>query len=316
MRTGAQALALLSVQRNCLVLRALADGPKRQVELRRASGFPAQTTLRGHLKTLEEVGALSKHTREPFPSILEYELEGPGRDLLFVTDVLARWLAAAPEESFELGGNSAKGAIKALVDGWTSTVLDILAGGSHTLTELDNAIALLNYPSIERRLGALRLAGQIQSLSAEARGTPYEVTEWARRAAAPLVAAARWEQRHQADESASVARLDAETAFMLTSPLLRLPSRLSGACRMSVDLPRRGKDVRGGALLIVKDGRVASCTTESPPGRVGCDASTRGEPEAWFGAVIDGDPDGIQSSGDKRLAVGLLEGLHEALFMV
>ena len=73
-RSGAQTLGLLATPVNSLILGALADGPKRQVELRRAAGLPAQTTLRAHVKVLSEVKAIAKHRRNRFPGVLEFEL--------------------------------------------------------------------------------------------------------------------------------------------------------------------------------------------------------------------------------------------------
>lgn len=314
MRVGAQALSLLSAPRNCLILRALAEKPRRQVELRRASGFPAQTTLRGHLKALEDAEAVSKQVREPFPAVLEYRLEDAGVELLFVAGTLGRWLAEAPQGPFELGSDAAKGAIKSLIDSWSSTMLHDLATGRRTLTELDNSIAGLNYPSIERRLGAMRISGQIEALPAESRGTPYEVTDWVRRGIAPLVAAARWEHRHLRSNAPPVRRLDAETAFLLTVPLLQLPRSASGSCKLTVELPKRGREGRGGLVLEVKGGKVKACATDPLPDEDGCDAWATGKPDAWFGAIIDGELEELCAGGDQALSAKLLAGFRQVLF--
>ena len=53
---GGQALSVLATPLNVLILRALGERPMRLAELRKATGLPAQTTLRGHLANLGEIG--------------------------------------------------------------------------------------------------------------------------------------------------------------------------------------------------------------------------------------------------------------------
>ncbi len=312
MRAGTQALSLLGSPRNCLILRSLAERPKRQVELRRETGFPAQSTLRGQLNSLDEAGMISKRLGDPFPTVYEYSLEQPGRELLFVIDTLERWLGACPEESFELGSEASKLAIKGLVDGWSSTVLHVLATAPHSLTELDNAIGALNYPSIERRMGAMRLAWQVEPCPNPGKVTPYDLTEWTRRAVAPLVASARWERRNLPAENAPVTALDVEAAFLLTLPLVQLPDSLSGSCRLEVRLPKtRGR--AAGVLIAIEEGRMEARATAASA-TADCDAWAVGPPATWFDAVIEGEPDGIDTGGDESLSSALLKGLHLALF--
>ena len=59
-RAGEQTLLLLATPLNFMVLRALSERPMRLAELRRATGLPAQTTLRGHLASLCEFGVIEK----------------------------------------------------------------------------------------------------------------------------------------------------------------------------------------------------------------------------------------------------------------
>lgn len=311
MRSGAQTLTLLSAHRNVLVLQALAEGPKRQGELRRATGFPAQTTLRAHLKGLEEIGVIAKRRRDAFPGTLDYELEKPGRELLFVVATLERWLAAAPEGPLPPDSGAAKAAIKAFTEGWSSSMLRALAAKPLSLTDLDRVIADLNYPSLERRLGAMRLTGLAEALPGNGRGTPYAVTEWLRRGMTPLVAAIRWERQHIPDRAIPLGRTDVETGFLLTLPLLRLPHDVSGQCRMAVELPNGTKRRLAGVIVELEAGRISSCISrlEGNPA-----AWVSGSPAAWLEAVIDADAGHLEVGGDCNLGRGLLDGLHTALF--
>lgn len=312
-RSGAQTLALLATPLNSLLLRALADGPKRQAELRHAAGSPAQTTLRAHLRGLEEAEAIAKHRRNRFPGVLEFELTDVGRDLLAVAAVLERWLDRAPEGPIEIGTGAAQAAIKALADGWSTTILRALASGPLSLTELDHIIASLSYPSIERRLGAMRLADQIEARPGNGRGTPYAVTGWLRQGVAPLAAAARWERRYRAAVAPPLTRIDTEAAFLLAMPLLRLPPDLSASCRMGVEILSGQTRKLAGVVIDVKEGRVASCATRL---RGQPDAWAYGSTEAWLDALIEADSDRLELGGDGRLARTFLDGLHRALFAV
>jgi DNA-binding HxlR family transcriptional regulator len=294
---------------NVAILRALADGPKQQAELRHATGSPAQTTLRAQLKRLVELGAIEKHRRNRFPGVLEYELTDSGRGLITVADVLERWLRHAPEGPLEIESNAAKAAVKALAGAWSSTMLRALAAGPLSLTELDRVIASLSYPALERRLTAMRLAGQLEASHSNGRGTPYGVTEWLRRGLAPLAVAAQWERRHTPQEAAPIGRLDAETAFLLTVPLLQPPPGLSGRCQVAAEIPSGSRHLAG-VSIDLEDGHIASFTTtlDAKP-----DAWALGTSTGWLHAVIDEDLAGLDVGGDQGLARALIGCIHGAL---
>jgi DNA-binding HxlR family transcriptional regulator len=310
-RSGAQTLVLLAAPLNVLILRALAEGAKRQVELRKETGSPAQTTLRAQLKRLKETDAIETQRRNRFPGVLEYELTGAGRDLLFVADTLERWLGQAPDGPLTLGGNAAKAATKVFAEAWSTTMLRALATGPLSLTELDRVIGSLSYPSLERRLAAMRLAGHLEARASNGRGTPYGLTDWARQGVGPLAAAARWERRHMSRSTAPMGRVDIEAAFLLSVPLLDLAGDVSGSCRMAVEIPGSKGRRLVGVMVGVESGRIESCTSrlQGTP-----DAWALGSITAWLDAMIEADTDRIEPGGDGRLARTLLDSLHWALF--
>lgn len=312
MRAGARALNLLGAPLNSQVLQALSDGPKQLAELRRATGHPAQTTLRAQLRKLHKTGIVEKRRRDSFPGVVEYELSDAGGDLLPVAATLDRWLEQAPEGPHELGSPSAKTAIKALAEGWSTTMLRALAAKPLTLTELDGLITSLNYPSVERRLAAMRLAGLVSAREGNERGTPYGLSRWGREAIAPIAAALRWERQRLPDSAEPLGRLDVETAFLMGVPLLEPGSALSGSCRMAVELAGGDSGSLCG-VTVSADGRIASCTTrqEGDP-----EAWASGRADAWLAALIDGALDGLELSSDGALARDLIEELHRTLFGV
>jgi DNA-binding HxlR family transcriptional regulator len=310
-RSGAQTLALLATPLNSHLLRALSQGPKRQADLRREVGTPAQTTLRAHLKELAEIGSIAKQRRNRFPGVLEFELTEAGRDLLAVATILERWLERAPEGPLSLGTAPAKSAIKALAEGWSTTILRALAAGPLSLTELDHIIGSLSYPSLERRMGAMRLADQIEARPSNGRGTPYAVTPWLRQGVGPLAAATRWERCHLPEGAPPLTRIDTEAAFLLAVPLLQLPSDLSGSCRMAMEIPNGSNPRLAGVVIEVRDGKVTSCATRL---RGSPEAWASGSTKAWLAALIEADSDGLELGGDGRLARTFLHGLHRSLF--
>lgn len=310
-RAGTQALTLLSTPINVCVLETLAEEPRSLVDLRRAAESPPATTMRGHLRVLTETGVLVKRRQTDFPGAVDYELADSGRDLLAVAEVLRAWLAAAPDGPLPLGSAGAKSRIKALVGGWSTNMIRALAARPLSLTELDSLISSVSYPSLERRLAAMRLAGQVEARTGRGGSTPYAVTEWLRRAIAPLAAATRWEHRNVRDEAIPIGPHDAEAAFLLTIPLLRLAADVSGSCRLAVEIGGGARNRLVGVMVALEGGRVSSCVCrlEGSPS-----AWAVGPAAAWMAAVIRGEADRLDLGGDHDLGRALLDGFRKVLF--
>lgn len=283
------------------------------MELRREAGSPPQTTMRGHLRTLTQTGVLERHRQNEFPGTLDFELTPVGRELWDVARVLRAWLALNPHGPVELGSSTAKSAIRALTEGWSTSMIRALAARPLSLTELNGLISSLSYPSLERRLGAMRMAGQIERLSGPGRGTPYTVTEWLRRSIAPLGAAARWERLYAVEQTAPIKRIDAEAAFLLAIPLLEPPAEANGTCRLAVEMGGTNGDSMAGVLVGVRDGAVSSCVATV---RGHADAWASGSASAWLRAVIERDPRRLELGGDRDFAQAVVDGLSSALFGV
>ena len=311
-RAGTYALSLLSDPLNALILKKLATGSTPLADLRVAAGSPPQTTMRGHLKALTDSGILERRRQREFPGAVEYELRTPGHELLAVSGVLEAWLANAPNGPVGLGSPDAKGSIKAMAEGWSSTIVRALAARPLSLTELNRLISSMNYPTIERRLCAMRLAGLIESCPGQGRGSPYGPSEWLRRAIAPLAASALWERRNAPAEVAPIGRLDVEASFLLVIPMLDIPGDISGPCRLTVEQRSDdGENRLAGVMVEANEGRVVSCVTAL---RGHADGWASGSPDAWLAAVIEGDTSRLEIGGNWHLATALLDGLHRTLF--
>jgi DNA-binding HxlR family transcriptional regulator len=295
---------MLSVPLNVHVITALEEEPKSLMALRRAVGSPPETTMRGHLRTLSDLAVVERNRCNSFPGSIHYTLTPAGQDLVNLAYSVQSWLDQAPRETLDLGTIGARGVIKALVEGWSSTLVRALAARPLALTELDRLIAGLNYPSIERRLGAMRMADLIEARRGSGRGTPYVATAWLRRAVAPLVGAAGWERRRlPAGAAPSISRLDIEATFLLSIPLLTLPDDLTGSCRLTVELSGNGRELAG-VVVGVKDGRVEACVSHLPER---ADAWVSGKVGIWLQEAAPGDGSGLEIGGDRAVAKGLLE---------
>jgi DNA-binding HxlR family transcriptional regulator len=309
-RVGERVLTVLSTPLNLRVLKALSERPMRLAELRRYAGLPAQTTLRGHLASLTELGVLRKRPTASMPYSVENELTAMGIALLGVAEILGRWLLAAPEGAVALESAAATGTVKAFVDGWGSTIVRGLAPGPLTLTELDRRIPELSYPALERRLSSMRMAGLVVAEESEGAGTPYPLTPWARRAIAPVGAAVECERNYLGERAAPLTRLDIEAAFLLAMPLVGLPRTASGYCQLEVEPSAELLDSGAGVRVTVEHGRVVACDSEldPQPGEYAV-----GTPARWCKAIRKDKADVLRLGGDRRVVDGLVTGLHTAL---
>jgi DNA-binding HxlR family transcriptional regulator len=305
-------LSLLAVSLNVSLLRALEEEGKSLAELRQAVGYPPASTMRTYLRELTELGIVERERETGFPGSVGFGITHSGEMLLAVGKTLQRWLDLAPDGPVGLGAVAAKSATKALVDGWSTGIVRALAARPFALTELDRLLPQLSYPSLERRLTAMRTIGQVEAQPERAsRGTPYRATEWLRRAAAPLTAAIGWERHWIPGETRPPSEIDVEATFLLAVPLLDLPPEVSGVCRLAVELRNGSETSYAGVKVEIDEGRMVSCLT-----RFGGDA------DAWASGSLgdwlrwsngSSSTDGIEVGGDGSLARTVMEGFLSAL---
>jgi DNA-binding HxlR family transcriptional regulator len=235
-----------------------------------------------------------------------------GQDLLFVGSVLERWLRDCPSGSLELGPDSAP-ALSALLNGWSSSVIHALAAKPLTTAEIVKGIGVLDYDTVEERVEEMVDADLLIVLDAAAVGAEerFAATEWLRTAIAPLATAARQELRHPLDDTAPIAALDVQAAFLLTLPLLKLPVELSGTCSLAVDLDEGVVGSPTGVTARIEKGELISCEARLTDA---ADAWATASAPDWLDAVIDRDSGRVRSDGDDALITAVLRELHEALF--
>lgn len=287
----------------------MAAAPLCLTDLRGAIGAPG-STLRTRLSDLEQAGAVVSRRAGLPGGAVEYRLARGGKDLLSVAGILEAWLGLASNGGRPLGDASAKAAIAALCEGWSAMLLRPLAAKPHSVSELDQLIAQLSYPTLERRIAAMRLAGQVEARPAAGRETPYAVTDWLRRAVAPLLVAIQWEGRWlDAAERPPVSPLDFETVFLLAVPLVKLAGEHSGSCRLAVEFGGAGdgNPRLAGVVVQIRDGAVTACTSRLD-GDSG--AWAVGGTSIWLRALIDDDRSALEVGGDAGLARAVTSALH------
>lgn len=307
LRAGGQALMLLAAPLNVEILRCLAQGPQSLHDLRIELDLPPQSTMRLYLRTLGAFGAVERQGRGEFPASTDYEITAAGRALLEVGDTVQTWLEAAPTEPKQLGSTGARSTLKALVEGWASHIIRILAARPLSLTELNSLIPRISYPSLERRLTAMRECNLIEAHHGSGRLRPYSVTDWLRRAILPLLAAVAWERTFAPEKTVPIGRLDVEAGFLLAIPLMNVSESLDGKCRLAVEVHDGTSPVLAGVVVGIEEGKVTSCVA-SLEGEV--EAWATGKPLAWLqqlNLASDGD---LDLGGDRRLAQELLEALR------
>lgn len=315
-RAGSRVLSVFENPLNTRILRAHADGSQRLAELQEKVGWAPQTTVRAAVSNLREVGALAKETVGDSTRAVATALSPAGEEMLFVADAVETWLARCPDGPIAPDGEQAKGAVKALAGGWSSTLMRAMANRPVTLTELASLIPDISYPSLERRISWMRTTGQIEPLDKPGRGTPYVVTDWLRYAIAPLCAAGRCERRHLEHVSGPITDVEVEASFLLATPLAPLPPYARGTCMLAVQTdptqPDKAEPELAGVVVEVSRGSVESCTP-----RISEEPRTWavGTPETWLDVVIDGRIDDLRIGGaNPQLALDLVAGIHFALF--
>lgn len=228
-------------------------------------------------------------------------------------DALEAWLGQCPTGPIAIGDEHVKVAVKALAEGWSSTLMRALATSPRSLTELSSLIPEVSYPSLERRIGWMRASGQVTALPKEHRGTPYAPTDWLRRAVAPLCVAGRCERRHL-ENVPPITDVEVEAAFLLTLPLVQLPRMSRGSCLLASrtdPAAREGDAELAGVGVELASGEIVATTVD-----LGAEPATWaiGSSDVWLDAVIDDRIENLRIGGENpQLACDLVHGLHLAL---
>lgn len=314
-RAGARVLGLFESPLNVRVLRAHAAGPLRLAELQEQIGWSAEATVRGAIKNLQERGGLVRQSAEGKSNAVATALGPAGRDLLTVAEVLEGWMSECPSKPIELEGEHAAVVVKALAEGWSSSLIRALATVPSTLTELSEQIPEINYPSLERRIGWMRTTGQIDALQKQPRGVPYAPTRWLRRAITPLAMAMRCERRHMKGNP-PITDVEVESAFLLALPVAPLPENRRGSCMLAIQTDAvefdEDQPLAGVNLELHLDGSTSwSVGVVAKPSTWAV-----GTAEDWLTAMLDGRFEFLRIGGaDPQFAADVINAMRYAVFI-
>lgn len=240
----------------------------------------------------------------------EFRVTSGGREVLFVGYVADRWLQAAPHGPLDFDSPEAAQAILALAEGWTATVVHVLARGPHTFEELLAAVEDLSRAELEEQLARMQSARQVESLLGEDGIAIYAANEWLRAGIAALIASARFERREPREDTAPIDALDVEAGFLSALSLVELSPQLSGVCSLGLRLEESEDSKLTGVTARVDQGRIVCEPGLDPAAR----AWAAGTAEDWLDTVIEPDVQRVHAGGDRWLAQALIDALHEALF--
>jgi len=235
-----------------------------------------------------------------------------GREALFTAFMVEHWLQTSPQGPLDFEGDDAAAAVAALVDGWSASIVHMLARGPMSLAQLDRAIVDVGRRELKRLLAALLRTGQVETLAGDGE-TLYAATDWMRRGIAPVISAARLERRSPSEGMTPIDALDVEAGFRCALAVIELPKQLTGVCRLRLNLEHGGRTHFTGVTADVDRGQIVSCDLDI--GRR-ADAWALGSVEDWLDTVIEPDVDRVHTGNDRWLTEALLSELHDTLFGV
>jgi DNA-binding HxlR family transcriptional regulator len=155
-QAGSLALSTFGRVLNARILRAHAGESLNTSELEQRLGWAAKASLRVATTKLCELGALERS--DDSVGSASTRLTAAGHNLLIVADVIERWLSRSEFGAFDLPDPASRGTIRALVAGWDSTMVQMLADRPRSLAGLSAEIAEHSYPALKRRFARLRRA--------------------------------------------------------------------------------------------------------------------------------------------------------------
>lgn len=243
----------------------------------------------------------------------QYQVTPGGQEALFVGSVAERWLQGSPRGPLPIDSKEGGAAVAALVEGWTTTLVHMLAREPHTLDELQGAIEGIDRRALKRQLQGMLDTGLVEALLEGSEGALYAATDWLREGIAPLIAAARLERRRPQEDMLPIDALDTEAGFRLSLPLLELPRELSGSCSLGLNLRDDETAVLTGVTAQIEEGRIISCRQGV---NTKADTWAAASAAAWLDTVIESDAKRVRTGGDRWLASALLTALHKTLFGV
>jgi DNA-binding HxlR family transcriptional regulator len=192
-------------------------------------------------------------------------------------------------------------------DKWTLLIVRDLAAGPRRFVELQRVLPGISTEQLRSRLNRMVADGMLTRK--RYREVPprvdYELTERARELMPILGELARWGYEWAWSAPRSSESVDVGAIFRLAPGLVRTAPGTQGTVEFRVDDAKEGGEAA--SYLFTASGE--QVTIEERAGAQP-DARVSGSVAAWVAAFApDRDRDGLNVTGDRRLAEGLLDGL-------
>ncbi|MGN6254864.1 MAG: winged helix-turn-helix transcriptional regulator [Solirubrobacterales bacterium] len=308
----ADVLRLLSGGATGAILMALGEGPLRTKGLtERVPGYAPRTIYR-YAGKLAELEVVDREEEPGVPSKVVHTLTDPcGSELYELVNRFATAsLTRLPDGRIDAHSWASLGL---LADLWEAGMVEELACGPKTPTELARGPHGLSYHQVNRRAGLFKTAGFICEQEGTARRRFYALTEKARRAMGLVAGIGRWRHHHVvAKDEEGMTRDEMATVLKAALPLVRVPQHVGKCLRIQVLGDGEGGGAEGESVWaeVEEDGGLHSCASATP--RV--DGWGRGKVEVWIPTVLDGESRRVLVGGDEQLVSDCLGGLHDVLW--
>lgn len=245
-----------------------------------------------------------------------YRVSPGGREVLYVAFVVEQWLQDSPHGSLVFDGGEAETAVTALAEGWSASVVHMLAREPLAFAELEEVVKLgaaeqLTHEELEQLVATMEACEQIVALPGGKGGPMYALTDWLRAGIAPLIASARLERRNPMEGMQPIDELDVEAGFRMALELVELPPQLSGTCRLGFNLDDEEGQPMTGVTAEIDQGRAVACR---PGLELSANAWAAASAADWLDTVIEPDTKRVRTGGDAWLTKALVEAFHQTLF--
>jgi DNA-binding HxlR family transcriptional regulator/Fe2+ or Zn2+ uptake regulation protein len=308
----ADVLRLLSAGATGAILMALGEGPLRTKTLTEQVPGYAPRTIYRYAGKLAELEVVEREEEPGVPSKVVHTLTEPcGTELYELVNRFAdASLTRLPDGRIDAHAWASLGL---LADLWEAGMVEELACGARSPTELAQGSHGLSYHQVNRRAGLFKASGLLGEWQGAGRRRCYELTEKTRRKTGLLAGVARWRHHHVvAEDEEGMTAAEMATLLRTALPLVELPEHKGKCLRLSV----RGEEEAAGAegdevwAEIEADGTIHSCAT--PPAEP--TAWGRGKVEAWIPVIMDGRSDNVLIGGEEALVADSLNGLYDSLW--
>jgi DNA-binding HxlR family transcriptional regulator len=308
----AEVLRLLSAGAAGAIVMALGEGPLRTKSLTEAVPGYAPRTVYRYASKLAELEVVARTEGKGVPSSVTHTLTaGCGAELYELIDRFAGVsLARLPDGRIE---SQAWASLSLLADLWEAGMVEDLACGGKSPTELARGPHGLSYHQVNRRAGLFKTGGLLCEWQGPGRRRCYGLTEMTRLKMSLLAGVARWRHLHViAADGAGMSSAEMATVLRVALPLVELPEHGGQCLRFSVlaatDLPgAEGEEVWA---EVDGAGEVHS-RAEAPAAASGWG---RGKVEDWISVILDGGAGRVLVGGEGVLADDALRRLHEAFW--